>query len=392
MKSPTYSPILLYPCGHTFCAKVCTNRIINGDLLVLRLGQCLEIHTVTNRKKTCPYCRQRIVSQALNLSLQKLINNFVALQKNPAPAHQSFDPGAQSQYGEKLRQAETRSRILQCALANSVEAKAKLARDIADAQRKVVQLESREQETKVRLEKVNLEYHRVLSEMRENQDNLATLQKYQDEETAKVNLIQETLKNLRKEYLLMEDAVAPQAQASPPLPPQVLVLIKEESLHHENERSPKESAESSSPVVVIITVQEQQPSCSYDSSKPQEIATAASSAQQQHNHELVCRVCQLGSPEVRGELMELACVCKDDLAVAHRRCAEAWFQIRGNRRCEICGKIVTNITVKRGMWSRVTRIINPEVEPSRHPHCNVLVTLFTMAILLPLFVRLAIYR
>ncbi|EFJ09515.1 hypothetical protein SELMODRAFT_427977 [Selaginella moellendorffii] len=95
MKSPTYSPILLYPCGHTFCAK-------------------------------------------------------------------------------------------------------KLARDIADAQRKVVQLESREQETKVRLEKVNLEYHRVLSEMRENQDNLATLQKYQDEETAKVNLIQETLKNLKE--------------------------------------------------------------------------------------------------------------------------------------------------------------------------------------------------
>ncbi|XP_024545510.1 E3 ubiquitin-protein ligase MARCH11 [Selaginella moellendorffii] len=199
-----------------------------------------------------------------------------------------------------------------------------------------------------------------------------------------------------QEYLLMEDAVAPQAQASPPLPPQVLVLIKEESLtaspHHENERRPKESAESSSPVVVIITVQEQQPSCSYDSSKPQEIATAASSAQQQQHHELVCRVCQLGSPEVRGELMELACVCKDDLAVAHRRCAEAWFQIRGNRRCEICGKIVTNITLKRGMWSRVTRIINPEVEPSRHPHCNVLVTLFTMAILLPLFVRLAIYR
>jgi hypothetical protein len=29
--------------------------------------------------------------------------------------------------------------------------------------------------------------------------------------------------------------------------------------------------------------------------------------------------------------MELGCSCKEDLAAAHKHCAEAWFKIKGNK-------------------------------------------------------------
>ncbi|XP_059063808.1 uncharacterized protein LOC131856276 isoform X2 [Cryptomeria japonica] len=49
--------------------------------------------------------------------------------------------------------------------------------------------------------------------------------------------------------------------------------------------------------------------------------------------ERVCRVCHLSSDcrSELGDLIQIGCRCKDDLGIAHRHCAEAWFRIRGNR-------------------------------------------------------------
>ncbi|GJW14415.1 zinc finger, RING-CH-type containing protein [Tanacetum coccineum] len=49
-----------------------------------------------------------------------------------------------------------------------------------------------------------------------------------------------------------------------------------------------------------------------------------------------CRICQLSvdaddDEEEEDELMELGCCCKDDLALAHKHCADAWFKIKGNK-------------------------------------------------------------
>ncbi|XP_008345919.2 uncharacterized protein [Malus domestica] len=72
--------------------------------------------------------------------------------------------------------------------------------------------------------------------------------------------------------------------------------------------------------------------------------------------ERVCRICHLGSdisPErkmetanssITADLINLGCGCKDELGVAHGHCAEAWFRLRGNRTCEICGETAQNIT------------------------------------------------
>ncbi|KAI3458614.1 hypothetical protein Pfo_015277 [Paulownia fortunei] len=59
-----------------------------------------------------------------------------------------------------------------------------------------------------------------------------------------------------------------------------------------------------------------------------------------------CRICHLSMDAANqdsGIPIELGCSCKDDLAAAHKQCAEAWFKIKGNKTCEICGSIAQNV-------------------------------------------------
>ena len=67
MTSPIHTPILLFPCGHTFCQ------------------QCMDTHTTSfdgkksatsGQGRTCPYCRSKIESRAVNQSLKDLIDQF----------------------------------------------------------------------------------------------------------------------------------------------------------------------------------------------------------------------------------------------------------------------------------------------------------------------------
>ncbi|TYH00499.1 hypothetical protein ES288_A10G282200v1 [Gossypium darwinii] len=59
-----------------------------------------------------------------------------------------------------------------------------------------------------------------------------------------------------------------------------------------------------------------------------------------------CRICHLTLDPINHESgvpIKLGCSCKDDLAAAHKHCAEAWFKIKGNRTCEICGSTAQNV-------------------------------------------------
>jgi hypothetical protein len=63
MATKEHQPTLLFPCGHTFCAS------------------CLAKHTGQLRKQTCPFCRERIASQAPNIGLQQVIEGYVERQQ-----------------------------------------------------------------------------------------------------------------------------------------------------------------------------------------------------------------------------------------------------------------------------------------------------------------------
>ncbi|WJX81997.1 hypothetical protein P8452_64814 [Trifolium repens] len=59
-----------------------------------------------------------------------------------------------------------------------------------------------------------------------------------------------------------------------------------------------------------------------------------------------CRICHMGlesESHESGPPIELGCSCKEDLAAAHKNCAEAWFKIKGNRTCEICHSVARNV-------------------------------------------------
>ncbi|XP_073145439.1 uncharacterized protein [Henckelia pumila] len=69
-----------------------------------------------------------------------------------------------------------------------------------------------------------------------------------------------------------------------------------------------------------------------------------------------CRICHLNlegnyddsqeEEDSKGVRIELGCSCRGDLGVAHKHCAETWFQLKGDPICEICGSIALNVTVE----------------------------------------------
>ncbi|KVH94840.1 uncharacterized protein LOC112518037 [Cynara cardunculus var. scolymus] len=74
-----------------------------------------------------------------------------------------------------------------------------------------------------------------------------------------------------------------------------------------------------------------------------------------------CRICQLSLvDDGDGDAIELGCCCKDDLAAAHKHCAETWFKIKGNKICEICNSIVSNLVVpNETLLGHGTMDVNP---------------------------------
>ncbi|CAK9138008.1 unnamed protein product [Ilex paraguariensis] len=121
--------------------------------------------------------------------------------------------------------------------------------------------------------------------------------------------------------------------------------------------------------------------------------------------EKVCRICHLSAeqPLENGELMQLGCGCKGELGISHRSCAEAWFEQKGNRLCEICGKPVTNISVREDSrifmveWNERTLVAAAPYsslpEGSRrckHSFCNFLLACLVLAFILPWFLRVDI--
>ncbi|ESQ42467.1 hypothetical protein EUTSA_v10014600mg [Eutrema salsugineum] len=61
--------------------------------------------------------------------------------------------------------------------------------------------------------------------------------------------------------------------------------------------------------------------------------------------------------EYYGLPLQLGCSCKGDLGVAHSKCAETWFKIKGNMTCEICGAMALNVAGEQS---------NPESTVSAH--------------------------
>ncbi|XP_014498479.1 uncharacterized protein LOC106759692 [Vigna radiata var. radiata] len=132
--------------------------------------------------------------------------------------------------------------------------------------------------------------------------------------------------------------------------------------------------------------------------------------------ETICRICHLTSgqsPDVtivgtansatRVDLIQLGCACKDELGIAHVHCAEAWFKLKGNRLCEICGEPAKNVSgVSRNgfieEWNERRFMDNDGNSSPRvvgcwrgQPFCNFLMACLVIAFVLPWFFRVNMF-
>ncbi|KAL1328758.1 hypothetical protein HN51_038551 [Arachis hypogaea] len=135
--------------------------------------------------------------------------------------------------------------------------------------------------------------------------------------------------------------------------------------------------------------------------------------------EMICRICHLasGQPieammvgtannETSTDLIQLGCACKDELGIAHSHCAEAWFKLKGNRLCEICGETAKNVSESQVInhsfmeeWNE-SRFIDGGNSTSTgffgrcwrgQPFCNFLMACLVIAFVLPWFFRVNMF-
>ncbi|KAL2611605.1 hypothetical protein R1flu_023297 [Riccia fluitans] len=106
------------------------------------------MHVGNQRKNLCPYCRQKIASSAVNLSLQTLIDNFVSLQdkRQPPPPQLPKNEQEKAHFLNKLSAAETRSEILQKELAAATERRKLLESEMCNIDKLYKRLKHRQAE------------------------------------------------------------------------------------------------------------------------------------------------------------------------------------------------------------------------------------------------------
>ena len=129
-------PTLLSPCGHTFCS-ICLEKVL------------------AQPNASCPQCRTRVASSAVNFSLQTVIDNFVATRQALARGDATRRPAAAApeavDYSEQHRQLSVRCRVLETQRDEASAEGAAATKALVTADRVLAHLREEESAARARL-------------------------------------------------------------------------------------------------------------------------------------------------------------------------------------------------------------------------------------------------
>ena len=169
-----HSPMLLFPCGHTFCK------------------QCLEDNYSKTGKRICPWCRTKIASQAINLSLQNLI---AAYAKNKHVKTEEDIPD----YLKQLQDYRLRCEILQQEKEENEAQIIQLRINFQKARESEKVLREEEQSALNRIRAAEEELDLIRQHLWKSQDSREAIQNNIQEKQKTIQLIEETIKPLERE-------------------------------------------------------------------------------------------------------------------------------------------------------------------------------------------------
>ncbi|GIM14095.1 hypothetical protein Vretimale_17124 [Volvox reticuliferus] len=212
MVPPQHAPMMLFPCGHSFC------------------GRCLEQHIDRNKKTQCPICRKKIESRAPNYSLQQLIQQVVAKKESSGRAAPSGplspgSPGRRMLDGagvedglepcsntDRVRRqydrAATRMRVLRNELADTAIEEDGLNGKVAAAAAVAGHLQEEEQVVLRRLAAVQAELDLVREQLAQQGSKVADLVRQAEAVRQRRELLQATLGPLEQEVEKLEILMA----------------------------------------------------------------------------------------------------------------------------------------------------------------------------------------
>jgi RING-type zinc-finger len=190
MIPPTNKPMLLFPCGHTFC------------------NVCLAQNEKATRQKKCSLCKKVYSHSAVNIALQNLICLFTDNRQlitqdsdagNPKPSLDNDESQARVFYRQKLDQLDMRLSLLRSSMQDARISVSELHGKIesTEAAEKILMREKIECEDELARAQARLEFvAEQVDEFRAKKDRL--VDRY-GEEREKLEVLKETVDGLNDE-------------------------------------------------------------------------------------------------------------------------------------------------------------------------------------------------
>lgn len=171
MLPKVHSPILLFPCGHTFCK------------------ECVE-HAFRCGQKKCPWCREKIASHAVNISLQNIIVAFARKNNIKVTVEPEKETG---DYETQLEMYELRCKILNDEKNSNVKELEMFERHIKNEENSVDVLKNEERLIIAKIESAEKELELVREHMKRAQNSVEKMYKEYENRQKTIELIEDTL-------------------------------------------------------------------------------------------------------------------------------------------------------------------------------------------------------